>query len=81
MTNYITKFRSLDGLVLYEFRAYRYREDYIERGCVLPLRVATAKEEVPNSMQIIRRCYKIYDEYFDQEKGMFVREYREEYRG
>lgn len=80
MTNYITKFRSLDGLVLYEFRAYKYREDYITRICVLPLRLTPADSQYPETSQLLRRVYRIHDEYFDPEKGMFVREYREEYR-
>lgn len=80
MTNHITKFRSLDGLVLYDFRAYPDRSDYIIRHCVLPLKLSISESVFPGTSQIIKRAYRIHNEYFDSEKGMFVREYREEYR-
>lgn len=80
MTNHITKFRSLDGLVLYDFRAYPDRSGYIIRACVLPFKLSISESVFPETSQIMRRTYRLHDEYFDSEKGMFVREYREEYR-
>lgn len=78
----IIKFRSIDGLVLFEkWTRPGFPPDTLHReGTVLPLYVRE-RDDFPVPVKVHRRQYLLYGDYVDKTTGDRVWEYREDSYG
>lgn len=74
----LIKYRSADGLVLYESWACAgHPAPTRERVVLMPLKLQMKELEASDLVSTLRRTYEIYDHYIDWETGNEVYEYRE----
>lgn len=83
MNPLVIKFVSFDGLVAYQlWDQRRHAPEHILSRFGQPTVFTTAMEfktidEIPISSRAVRRQYRLYDRYADQQNGNIVWEYRE----
>ena len=73
----LIKLVSLDGLVGWDNRVYPEHQDVIRRHVLLPLRPATETTNPRASTATYWREYQYSGTHFDNERGIFVSEYKE----
>lgn len=76
----LTKLISLDGLVGWDNRIYEHHQDVIYRHVIMPLSMSSINDPLTPA-STYRRAYRFNGSNFDQERGVFVNEYREIYTG